>query len=59
MGYVPFRLPSGILQTIPRPVNQTLEATPTATVTKDGLYFKLRLTLNKDKIRGQLPTAIT
>ena len=59
MGNIPFRLPSGTFQTIPQPVNQILEATPTAMVAKDGLYFKLRLSLNNDRIGGQLLTAIT
>ena len=52
MGNIPLRLPSGILQTIPRPVNQILEATPTAMVAMDGLHPKLRLVLNNDRIRG-------
>ena len=59
MGEVPFRLPSGVLQTIPRPMNQILETRPMATVTKDGLYFVLRLSLNSDRVRGQLPMGIT
>ena len=40
-------------------MNQILEAMPTAMVTKDGLYFKLRLSLNNDRVRGQLPAGIT
>ena len=59
MANIPLRLPSGILQTIPQPVNQILEAMPMAMVAKDGIYLELRLTLNNDRIRGQLPTAIT
>ena len=59
MGEVSLRLPSGVLQTIPRPMNQILEATSTATVMKDGLHFVLRLSLNSDRVRGQLPTGIT
>ena len=59
MGEVPLRLPSGILQPIPRPVNQILQATPSAMVMKDGLHFVLRVSLNSDRVRGQLPTGIT
>ena len=40
-------------------MNQILEAMPMAMVTKDGLYFKLTLSLNNDRVRGQLPTSIT
>ena len=58
MGEVPLRLPSGILQPIPRPVNQILQATPMAMVMKDGLYFVLRVSFDCDKVRGQLPTGI-
>ena len=59
MGEVPLRLPSGILQPIPRPVNQILQATPTVTVIKDGLHFVLRVPLNSDRVRWKLPTGIT
>ena len=40
-------------------MNQILEAMPMAMVTQDGLHFKLRLSLNNDRVRGQLPTGIT
>ena len=40
-------------------MNQILEATPMATVTKDRLYLKLRLSLNNDRVRRQLPMGIT
>ena len=59
MGEVPLRFPSGVLQAIPRPMNQILQATPMAMVTKDGLHFILRVFLNSDRVRGQLPTGIT
>ena len=59
MGEVPLRFLRGILQAIPRPVNQILQATPTATVTKDGCHLILRMPLNSDRVRGQLSTGIT
>ena len=40
-------------------MNQILETTPMATVMKVRLYLKLRLSLNKDRVRRQLPTGIT
>ena len=52
MGKVPLGLPCGILQSIPRPMNQILEVTPTATVVKDGLHLELRLAFDNDRIRG-------
>ena len=39
-------------------MNQILEATPMVMVMKDRLYLKLRLSLNKDRVRRQLPTGI-
>ena len=52
MSNMPLGLPCGIVQSIPRPVNQILEVTPMAMLVKDGLHLKLRLALDKDKIRG-------